>query len=134
MEVKINKDIRTFSETIFFGLTMRQCICSLLACIVAVVLYFIFKDKLGTEISSWICIIAVIPFVALGFIKYNGMNFEIIFFSIIKTKILSPKVLVNKPNNLYYEMVKDKYKKIKKEDLYNDKNIKKSIITRKKRI
>ena len=29
MEVKINKDIREFSESIFFGLTMRQFIFSL---------------------------------------------------------------------------------------------------------
>ena len=131
MEVKINRDIRTYSETIFFGLTMRQCICSALACIVAVFLYFVFKEKLGTEITSWICIIGVIPFAALGFIKYNGMNFEIIFLSIIKTKILTPKVLVNKPTNFYYELLKDTYKKIQKEELKNDEISKKSFITRK---
>ena len=31
MEVKINKDIREIQETIFFGLSMRQFIFSLLA-------------------------------------------------------------------------------------------------------
>ena len=134
MEVKINRDIRTYSETIFFGLTMRQCIFSLAACIIAVFLYFTFKNKLGTEITSWICIIGVLPFAALGFIKYNGMNFETIFLSILKTKIFTPKNLVNKPTNFYYELLKEEYKKIQKEELKNDEISKKSIFTRKNKV
>ena len=47
MEVKINKDIREFSESIFFGLSLRQFIFSVIACIVAVVLYFALKPYLG---------------------------------------------------------------------------------------
>ena len=31
---------------------------------------------LGTETTSWICIIAAAPFAALGFVKYNGMTAE----------------------------------------------------------
>ena len=49
MEVKINKDIREFSESIFFGLSLRQFIFSVLACIVAVILYFVLKPFLGME-------------------------------------------------------------------------------------
>jgi len=132
VEVKINRDIRTYSETIFFGLTMRQCIFSALSCIVAVFLYFLFREKLGTEITSWICVIAVLPFAALGFIKYNGMNFETIFLAFIKSKILTPRKLVNKPNNYYYELLKDIYKRKQKEEIKNDEICKKFIITRKK--
>lgn len=134
MEVKINRDIRTYSETIFFGLTMRQCIFSLAACIIAVFLYFTFKNKVGTELTSWICIIGVLPFAALGFIKYNGMNFETIFFAIIKSKLLTPRKLVNKPTNFYYELLKEEYKQIQKEELKNDEISKKSIFTRKNKI
>ncbi len=39
MEVKINREIRDYTESIFFGLSMRQFIFSLLAVAVAVVLY-----------------------------------------------------------------------------------------------
>ena len=52
MEVKINKDIREFSESIFFGLSLRQFIFSVIACIVAVVLYFALKPYLGLETLS----------------------------------------------------------------------------------
>lgn len=31
MEIKINKEIRAYKETVYFGLTARQLICSLLA-------------------------------------------------------------------------------------------------------
>ena len=133
MEVKINRDIRTYTENIFFGLTMRQFIFSILACLIAVLIYFIFKNKLGTEITSWLCIIGVLPFAALGFVKYNGMNAETIFIAIIKSKVLTPKVLVNNPNNYYYELLKEKYRNIEKEGFLNDENTKKSIITRKRR-
>ena len=31
MEIKINKEIHSYKETVYFGLTARQLICSLLA-------------------------------------------------------------------------------------------------------
>ena len=43
MEVKINKEIRDYTEKIYFGLTLRQLIFSLLACGVAVIIYFLLK-------------------------------------------------------------------------------------------
>ena len=39
MEVKINKEIRDYTEAIFFGLSLRQFIFSVLACGIAVGLY-----------------------------------------------------------------------------------------------
>ena len=36
MEVKINREIRSYTESMFFGLTMRQFVFSLLAVVVAV--------------------------------------------------------------------------------------------------
>ena len=40
MEVKINKEIRDYTEAIFFGLSLRQFIFSALACGIAVGLCF----------------------------------------------------------------------------------------------
>jgi hypothetical protein len=50
MEVKINREIRSYSEAIFFGLSLRQFVFSLLA--VAVGVYFLLKPRLGTETVS----------------------------------------------------------------------------------
>ena len=43
MEVKINREIRNYTESMFFGLTMRQFVFSLLAIGVAVGLYFLLR-------------------------------------------------------------------------------------------
>lgn len=107
MEVKINREIRNYTESIYFGLTLRQFICSLCACIVAVGLYFICSPFLDKEIVSWICILGAIPFAGVGFFKYNGMNLEDFIKSWLKSEILVPKELKFKTENIYYEMVKD---------------------------
>ena len=103
MEVKINKDIRDFSESIFFGLSLRQFIFSILACLVAVVLYFLLKPFFGIETLSWVCILGAAPFAALGFIKYNGMTAEEFVIAFIKSEILMPKHLTFNSQNIYAE-------------------------------
>lgn len=101
MEVKINKDIRDFSESIFFGLSMRQFIFSILACLVAVVLYFLLKPFFGIETLSWVCILGAAPFAALGFIKYNGMTAEEFVIAFIKSEILMTRHLTFNSQNIY---------------------------------
>ena len=103
MEVKINKDIRDFSESIFFGLSLRQFIFSILACLVAVVLYFLLKPFFGIETLSWVCILGAAPFAALGFIKYNGMTAEEFVIAFIKSEILMPRHLTFNSQNIYAE-------------------------------
>ena len=59
-----------------------------------------------------------VPFVLLGFVKYNGMTAEKIFMAWIRSEILVPKRLLFKPTNYYLEMekqyLKNKNKKEKK--------------------
>lgn len=114
MEVKINKEIRQYSEKIFFGLSLRQFICSGLACGVAVGIYFIFKPILNnTGTVSWLCMAGAVPFALLGFVRYNGMTAEQFLIAWIKSEILTPKKLVFKPNNYYLDMYKQCEKNVK---------------------
>ena len=76
MEVKINKEIQSYSESMFFGLSMQQCGFSLAAMLVAVGLYFLLKPYVGTETVSWMCILGAAPFAAMGFVSYHGMTAE----------------------------------------------------------
>lgn len=126
MEVKINREIRDYTESMFFGLSLRQFIFSLLACIVAVGLYFILKPYVGTETVSWMCILGAAPFAAIGFFKYNGMNAEEFISAYIKSEFLLPKQLTFYATNMYYDLISNK-KEIKKEKKENAKNTKKSI-------
>lgn len=107
MEVKINREIREYTESIFFGLSMRQFFFSICACMVALILYFLLKPYFGIETLSWVCILGAVPFAVLGFIKYNGMTAEKFITAWIKSEILTPKKLTFKPTNLYYEDLKN---------------------------
>ena len=106
MEVKINKDIREFTENIFFGLSMRQFIFSILACVVAVVFYFLLKPFLGIETLSWVCILVAAPFAVLGFVRYNGMTAEQFIGAWVKSNFIIPKRLTFKAQNIYFEIFK----------------------------
>ena len=117
MEIKVNKEIRDYTESVFFGLSMRQFIFSALACVVAVLLYFLLRNHLGLETLSWVCILGAMPFGVLGFVKYNGMNAEEFLVAWFKSEILMPKVLHFKPENIYDEMLKEEFKRIKKEGM-----------------
>ena len=74
MEVKINREIRNYKEAVFWGMTLSQFIFALLACAVAVAVYFLFRNHLGTEVLSWVCMLAASPFVAFGFVRVNDMS------------------------------------------------------------
>ena len=115
MEVKINKEIRNYTESMFFGLSLRQFIFSVLACGVAVGLYFLLRGQFGTETLSWMCILGAAPFAALGFIKYNGMTAEKFVWAWIKSEFLMPKQLVFHSTNTYLEVMKPSMEQKNKE-------------------
>lgn len=125
MEVKINKEIRDYTESIYFGLNLRQFIFSILGCIAAVILYFLLKPYFGIETLSWICILGVIPFAAVGFLKYNGMTAEQFIFAWVKSEFLIPKHLKFAAKNYYYELLYNKSKENKKGE--QDENNKKPV-------
>ncbi len=109
MEVRINREIRDYTESMFFGLSLRQFFFSVLACGVAVGIYLGLKPILGTETTSWLCIVAAFPFAVLGFLKYNGMTAEKFVWAWIKSTFLIPRVLTFGNCNFYYKaMVEDK--------------------------
>lgn len=117
MEVKINREIRNYTESIFFGLSLRQFICSLCACGMAVGLYFLTNDIFNKEIVSWVCILGALPFAGLGFIKYNGMPLEQFVLAFIKSEILTPRELKFVSENVYYEALTPYLENNKKEEL-----------------
>ena len=104
MEVKINREIREYTEAMFFGLSLRQFFFSALACAAAVSVYFLLKPIIGLETVSWVCVLAAVPFAVLGFMRYNGMTAEQFIWAWIKSEILMPKYLCFGEENLYVDM------------------------------
>lgn len=114
MEVRINREIREYTESMFFGLSLRQFICSVIACAVAVLIYFLLRPFMGLETVSWICILGAFPFALLGFIRYNGMSAEKLVSSYIRSEFIIPQKLKFGNENIYYLLHKEFEKKGKK--------------------
>lgn len=120
MEVKINREIRNYTEAMFFGLSMRQFFFSAAALGVAVLLYFLLKPYVGTETVSWMCILGAAPFAALGFITYHGMTAEQFLWAWLRSELLEPKELRFESENIYYEALKGVIENHEKEALKHD--------------
>ena len=55
MEIKIPKEVRLHKETVLFGLTLRQLLCSGLAVGTAVMVYLALGPVLGKETENLYC-------------------------------------------------------------------------------
>ncbi len=115
MEVKINHEIREYTESMFFGLSIRQFFFSLLAVVTAAVLYFALEDKVGTEMVSWICIAGAVPFAAMGFVKYHGMNCEQLVWVWLRLMVIEPKQYKVRITNFYEKATRESREKRQKE-------------------
>lgn len=126
MEIKINKEIKDYKESMFFGLSMRQFVCSVLAVGAAVGTYFGLKGIVGKETVSWLCILLAAPFAAAGFFKYNGMTFEQFAIAFIKSEFICSGKRVYKSENflydIYEEVLADENKNTKKRGKTKKKN------------
>ena len=101
IEVRINKEVRDYQESVFFGLSLRQLIFALLAILVAVGVYFGLRNLVGSGEIVWICVLAAFPFALGGFFTYNGMTFEKFLLAFIRSELLYPPKLVFRSENLY---------------------------------
>lgn len=106
MEVKINREIRNYTEGVFFGLSLRQLVFSALAVGVAIALYFLLKPIVGAETVSWMCILGAAPFAAMGFVNYHGMTAEQFLWAWIRSELLEPREFKCEPRSIYYEWLK----------------------------
>ena len=123
MEVKINKDIREYTESIFFGLSLRQTVFSAIAMVIAVAIYFLVKPQAGIGTVSWMCILGAAPFAAFGFINYQGLNAEQLLWAWLKSELIEPKKLIFESAPIYYDVMKENISKREREAMKtNDKN------------
>lgn len=102
MEIKINKEIMDYKETIFWGLSLRQFVCSISSVAIAVLLYILLRNALGREFVSWFCIMGAAPIAAAGFFSYHGMTLEKFLWAWFKSEVLLAGKRVWKSENYYY--------------------------------
>lgn len=107
MEIRINKEIKDYHESLFFGLSARQFICSVAAVGAAVGVYFGLKDIVGKEMVSWLCVVCAAPLAAAGFFKYNGMQLEEFITAWFRSEFIYAGVRTFKSENILYNIYKE---------------------------
>ena len=112
MEIRINKEIKDYHESLFMGLSTRQFICSLGALGAAVGIYFGLSNVLDKETVSWLCILCAAPLAAAGFFKYNGLNFEQFLIAYIYSEFICSGVRTYQSENYLYEAYKEVLKDV----------------------
>ena len=101
IEVKVNKEISDYQETLFFGLTMRQFVCSALSVVIALLFYILLHKVLARELVSWFCLLGALPVAIAGFFKYHGMTFERFLWAWLKSEVFLRGTRIWKSVHLY---------------------------------
>lgn len=101
MTARVNKEIRSYKEGVFFGLSVRQLVCAIGAIAVAVGVYLGLERPLGRKLVSWLCIVCAAPVAAAGFFQYHGMTFEKCVAAWVKSEILFAGKRVYQSTNFY---------------------------------
>ena len=75
---KTNFEITEYREKFFLGLSLRQLTCFGAAAVLAVATCFVCLQwlQLDIQVVSYIVMVEVLPFLALGFIRRDGYPFE----------------------------------------------------------
>ena len=108
MEVKINREIRQYTEAVFWGLSLRQTMLSVLACAAAVGTYFFFENEVSMTVLSWLCMFSAAPFVAVGFIRYEGMTIEEFLYFWLRYTIYVPQQMNPRMSDKILEDIKER--------------------------
>ena len=123
LQIKINKEIRDIEEDIYWGMSRRKLVSSVLCFVIVLGVFMaMWKNGFSLDIACVIASICGMPIGAFGFIKWHGMTFEKALLSIAFNE-LTPKELVFKGKNiqadefdLYIKNMQSTEKEANKED------------------
>ena len=76
MECTVNREVRNYREGVVMGLSMRQTIWGGAALAIAGAANFGLRLFIGKETASVLCILLAALPAAIGFMRYQGLNFE----------------------------------------------------------
>lgn len=122
MNDEIGPDLREISETIWFGLNMRQLISSVVGIVLAVMIWMLCRDRLGQQYTSWLCCATVAPCACIGFVKVQGQPFERFALSWAKFAFLESKKLPFRSNGINVTLLSKRREKLKVEEGDADEN------------
>jgi hypothetical protein len=111
-DIKINKDFRTYKEGLFAGLSLRQCICGLLAILCAIIVNVPLRPVIGKDLAGFLSFISAGPLAIAGWFTYNGMTLEKFAVVWIRHYFLAGYARVYKSRNFLCEALRDAQKEL----------------------
>lgn len=99
--VQVPKDLAKIKTKVAFNLTKRQIICFGVAAATAVPTYFLTRDAIGNMGAMLLLIVVAMPSFLLAMYEKNGLPFEKVMKTVVKSRFLRPKIRPYKTENLY---------------------------------
>lgn len=121
IEMEIPKDIRKYEAKLIGPLTLRQTICLILGCVVAIPAYFLF-DFLPQDMRYIIVAVLATPFILVGWVKISGMTFELYAKQIWYSVVAAPPERKYETRNTYSDKTRknDKLKDKERQEKYKN--------------
>lgn len=85
IEVRVHREIKDYRER-YYGFTARQVITAICALVIVVPIYLLTHDVFGDQIALTLGAIPASPFILVGWVQFQGLDFEKIFQFILRDK------------------------------------------------
>lgn len=116
MEIKVNKDIAQYTESVFWGLSLRQIILGVLAIGAAVGAFFGLRGIIHSkDLLSMVTVVAAAPIAAAAFFRPQGMPLERYVLAWLLS-MLYPYVIAYKAENGWYREIQKLQKRQRAQD------------------
>jgi hypothetical protein len=91
IRVDIPPEVTEYKEKFFFGLTVRQLMCAAAGLALAIPTGIFGGKIMSSDMVQWAVVCEVIPFIGIGFLRYNDMPLEKIFGKVVEHYTRSQK-------------------------------------------
>ena len=109
MEIQLNKDLSKVQENVFMGLNPRQTIWTGIGIGISIGIFWLCHSHgISTDICSYLCMAAVLPAAAMGFVSYQGLPFERLVILWIRNFFFMPRNLPYRLENPGYEQDRER--------------------------
>lgn len=101
IEIPVNREIRSYKETIFYGFTMKQVIFGILGLAAGTVVFLWLPKDLNLSIRTLLGLAAGFPMIALGFLTFNNMTAAELIRVLYNFYLKNPRKYPSVPTNRY---------------------------------
>lgn len=104
ISVAVPKDLSGIKTKVALNLTTRQLVCFGPAVVIGFGLFFLTKDKLGSQGAVLLMMVVIMPFFFLAMYERDGMPAEKVIYLMLRQKVFLPGIRPYKSENLFKQL------------------------------